>query len=404
MNLMALPLILGTGVDYGIFIQLALRRHHGSWPAAYRSVGRALLLCGGTAVAGFGSLAFSGNSGMSSLGAVCAVGITANMLIALLLLPGAWWILVGRHSPGADQAAPVAPSSLYRASVWRVGWLLVRVLPRPVCQVLARAGGLLYWLCAKHRRDVAIQNLLPATQNDLSAARRKARCLFLQFALKLEDLWRFETGLSVEHLFGESTGWDHMIEAQARKRGILLLTPHLGNWEFGAAWLQKRGVSLQVITMAEPGRNFTELRAQSRAKRNIETLVIGNDPFAFLEVIRRLEAGATVALLMDRPPPQTAVTVQLFSRPFRASIAAAELARASGCTLLPVVLPREAGAYAAHILPPLPYDRASLRDRKARENLTQAMATAFEPVIAKYADQWFHFVPIWPTDAQDKTP
>jgi len=404
LNLMSLPLILGTGVDYGIFMQLALRRHHGSWPAAYRSVGRALLLCAGTAIAGFGSLAFSGNAGMSSLGAICAVGIAANVLIALLLLPSVWWFVAGRHKL-ATAHPPTTPSSLYRAWIWRVGWFIVRFFPRPLCEVLARFGGLTYWLCAKHRRDVVIQNLLPVLDNDLPKARLMARKLFVQFALKLEDLWRFETGLSVDHLFGESTGWDHMIEAQAKKRGILLLTPHLGNWEFGAAWLQKRGVSLQVITMAEPGANFTELRAQSRARRNIDTLVIGNDPFAFLEVIRRLEAGATVALLMDRPPPQTAVTVRLFSKPFRATIAAAELARASGCTLLPVILPREGNAYAAKILAPLPYDRASLRDRKARELLTQAMVTAFEPVIARYADQWFHFVPIWPcADPKDNTP
>ena len=57
MNLMALPLMLGTGVDYTIFIQLALRRHGGDLVAVRRSVGRALMLCGGTAVAGFGSLA-----------------------------------------------------------------------------------------------------------------------------------------------------------------------------------------------------------------------------------------------------------------------------------------------------------------------------------------------------------
>src|SRR5262249_50895657 len=57
LNLMAVPLILGTGVDYSIFMQLALRRHNGDVRMAYLSVGRALLLCGGTAVAGFGSLA-----------------------------------------------------------------------------------------------------------------------------------------------------------------------------------------------------------------------------------------------------------------------------------------------------------------------------------------------------------
>lgn len=90
LNLMALPLILGTGVDYTIFMQLALRRHRGDLALAHRSVGRALLLCGATAVAGFGSLAWSGNAGMASLGQVCAVGIGCNMLIAVFLLP-TWW-------------------------------------------------------------------------------------------------------------------------------------------------------------------------------------------------------------------------------------------------------------------------------------------------------------------------
>lgn len=90
LNLMALPLILGTGVDYGIFMQLALRRHNGDLQAAHLAVGRALLLCGATAATGFGSLAFSGNAGMASLGKVCAIGVTINMLISVYLLP-VWW-------------------------------------------------------------------------------------------------------------------------------------------------------------------------------------------------------------------------------------------------------------------------------------------------------------------------
>jgi predicted RND superfamily exporter protein len=97
LNLMALPLMLGAGVDYSIFIQLALRRHGGDLGMVRRSIGRALLLCGGTAMAGFGSLAFSSNPGMASLGKVCAVGIGANMLIAVFLLP-AWWVVVSLKS------------------------------------------------------------------------------------------------------------------------------------------------------------------------------------------------------------------------------------------------------------------------------------------------------------------
>jgi uncharacterized protein len=95
MNMMAAPLILGTGVDYTIFIQLALRRHGGDLRMVRHSVGRALMLCGATAVTGFGSLGMSSNPGMASLGRVCAIGIGANMLISVFLLPS-WWLLIRR--------------------------------------------------------------------------------------------------------------------------------------------------------------------------------------------------------------------------------------------------------------------------------------------------------------------
>jgi uncharacterized protein len=104
MNLMALPLILGTGVDYTIFIQLALRRHGGDLAIVRHSVGRALMLCGATAVTGFGSLGMSSNPGMASLGKVCAVGIGANMLISVFLLP-AWWALIRKAQTNGKKHA-----------------------------------------------------------------------------------------------------------------------------------------------------------------------------------------------------------------------------------------------------------------------------------------------------------
>jgi len=104
LNLMALPLLLGMGVDFSIHIQLALRRYHGDLLAVRRSVGRALLLAGATTIAGFASLAFSTNSGMASLGKVCALGITLTLVSAIYLLP-VWWKAWKRpvpvpHPPG----------------------------------------------------------------------------------------------------------------------------------------------------------------------------------------------------------------------------------------------------------------------------------------------------------------
>jgi len=89
LNLMAMPLLLGMGVDYSIHMQLGLIRHRGDRLVVQRSVGRALLLAGATTIAGFASLGFSSNAGMASLGKVCALGIGITLLTAVYLLP-AW--------------------------------------------------------------------------------------------------------------------------------------------------------------------------------------------------------------------------------------------------------------------------------------------------------------------------
>jgi predicted RND superfamily exporter protein len=94
MNLMALPLLLGAGVDYSIHIQLALHRHQGDVKRVRRTTGRALLLCAVTTATAFGSLGLSSNAGLASLGQVCASGLICSFLTAVYLLP-AWWRGIG---------------------------------------------------------------------------------------------------------------------------------------------------------------------------------------------------------------------------------------------------------------------------------------------------------------------
>lgn len=303
---------------------------------------------------------------------------------------------IARGRSASLDARPGRPSALYRVAPWRAAVFMARRLPHFVLGRLAAHGAQAYWLTCARRRRVVFENLLPVVNADRLAARIATRELFTQFGLKLADLWRYESGLSIYNLFSSLTGWEHYEAAQAQGRGVLFLTVHLGNWEFGAPLLTQRGVRLQVITLEEPETRFTEFRQRARARWGIETLALGHDPFGALEIVRRLGANGSVALLMDRPPKETAVGVELFGRPFAASISAAELARATGCVLLPVYLPRTSRGYAAQILAPVPYDRREIGTREGRIQLTQKIIQCFEPAIRLYATQWFHFVPIWP--------
>lgn len=87
LNLMSLPLLMGAGLDYSLHVQLSLRRHTYSIPEMRRSVGRALLLCAASTIAGFGSLSWAGNAGLASMGKICAAGIASTYFVAVWLLP-----------------------------------------------------------------------------------------------------------------------------------------------------------------------------------------------------------------------------------------------------------------------------------------------------------------------------
>jgi predicted RND superfamily exporter protein len=86
-NICGLPLIFGTGIDYGIHMLLTLKRNGGNIAAARTGIGKALLFCGASSAIGFGSFATASAHGLASLGIVCAVGILANMIAAIWLLP-----------------------------------------------------------------------------------------------------------------------------------------------------------------------------------------------------------------------------------------------------------------------------------------------------------------------------
>ncbi len=410
MNLMALPLMLGTGVDYTLFIQLALRRHGGDLGAVRRSVGRALMLCGGTAVAGFGSLGFSSNPGMASLGKVCAVGIGANMLISVFLLP-TWWRLLSPKSKVQDlkseadgkkslnpQPSTLNPFAFYRAGLWRLGLVIVRILPVGLVKGLAMVLAGFYWRFQRQRCEVVVQNFLPLFAGDRAAAEKAARQLHRKFAAKLVDLWRVESGVPVQNWLTHLDELEIIRTARQRGRGTLFITLHLGNWEHGGLLLTQLGIRLTILTVAEPDDGLTDLRIEARRRCGVETLVIGQDDFAFVEVIQQLQAGANLAISLDRPPEKGGVPTEFFGHPFEASLAAAELARASGCALIGVTIVRRPDGYAVKVLPEFTYDRKALGNREARRELTQQILRAFEPEIRKDIDQWYQFTPIWPKD------
>ncbi len=85
-NIMVLPLIVGIGVAYGIYV---VQRYRESHEATFysKSTGRAVILSSMTTMFAFASLLIGAHRGIRSLGLVTTIGVLACLIAALVLLP-----------------------------------------------------------------------------------------------------------------------------------------------------------------------------------------------------------------------------------------------------------------------------------------------------------------------------
>lgn len=101
MNLAILPMLLGIGIDYGIYIVHCLQSHDAATlRRALQVTGTAISLSALTTQVGFGTLALSRHQGIASVGLVAFVGITACVLASLCTLPAVlqlWVLCTGKR-------------------------------------------------------------------------------------------------------------------------------------------------------------------------------------------------------------------------------------------------------------------------------------------------------------------
>jgi hypothetical protein len=106
-NIMTMPLVIGIGVTNGIHILNRFAEEQTPNILAH-STGKAVLVSGLTAIAGFGSLILGKHQGLKSLGCVMSVGLATCMVAGLTFLPALLNLLTrsqrAKKQPSADNA------------------------------------------------------------------------------------------------------------------------------------------------------------------------------------------------------------------------------------------------------------------------------------------------------------
>jgi len=120
-NLIVLPLVLGTGVDYGIHVVHNFREKQGAYRMAPSTM-NSIVLTSTTSVVGFGSLMLAAHRGLFSVGLVYSIGLGSCVLVALVMLPAILTLIsrgaeatAGVQSPATDARRADEPDEIRAA-------------------------------------------------------------------------------------------------------------------------------------------------------------------------------------------------------------------------------------------------------------------------------------------------
>ena len=198
-------------------------------------------------------------------------------------------------------------------------------------------------------------------------------------------------------------GGRRLREAVNARRGCLLVSAHLGNWELAGQLLQRLQslgsprAHLVMIESEDP-----EVRALVRANMGDRppALIDPRDGFAAsLAIHAALAAGETVCMLGDRAMPgQASQWVPFLGRPAAFPVGPFQIAAVTGCLLLPCfLLKKSRGHYALVVDQPWQIDNSLARSQRtaAMQRLVVRWVGRLESVVRRHPFQWHNFSDFW---------
>jgi Kdo2-lipid IVA lauroyltransferase/acyltransferase len=290
-------------------------------------------------------------------------------------------------------------------------WLVVMIaralgwMPRAVARLWARLLAFkVYWLFGRLRR-VGMRNLGMALPGlDVEQRKRILRGVYRHLGWQLVEFCRMtrytpensRDWMSVE-------GLEHYLAAQAKGKGVLVITGHLGAWELSSFYHSMMGHPMGMIIRRLDNRRLDAFVNGIRCMHG--NYVLHKDDFGrgLLMAMRR---GGTVGILMDTnmTPPQGEF-VKFFGIEACTATGLAHVARKTGAAVLPGFMLWEPSQnrYVLHFGPEVQIPHT---DNVAADILagTQLCTSVIESWIRRYPDQWLWIHRRWKTRPAGQPP
>jgi phosphatidylinositol dimannoside acyltransferase len=300
---------------------------------------------------------------------------------------------VSRSGAFADGPGPAFVYFAYRLGAW-----LAEHTPPRIADRLAIWGGRIAYQRAHGKRRTVERNLarVVGEGEHLDRVVKAAFQSYAEYWLETFRLGRYSHDqlLSMVEPVGDSV--EVIEEAIAAGRGALLITPHLGFYDLGVAWVGAKGWRFTTVAEVLRPKALFEWFAHIRQRHGLTVLPARNGKSIRERLGDVLDAGGMVALVSDRDLGRRGIWTEFFGE--RTTFPASP-------TLLLVrkKVPLIAGSITRHgdrfriYLERVPYTLTG--DEQADISaVARVTAEALEKLIRAAPEQWHLFSTNWPSD------
>lgn len=295
-------------------------------------------------------------------------------------------------------------SRLEYAPVWLLANLM-RLLPRPVVRAICINVALLIYAVHKRLRQVGIRNLdLAFPDKSRTEKKRILRGVFVNLGRQLAEFTLFPryTRENVSRIVIYE-GFENFAAAQARGKGVLFLTAHVGGWEISSFVHSLHGHPMNIVVRPLDNPLLNALVERYRTLH-------GNRTFSKQDyargLIKALRHGEIIGILMDTnmTPPQGAF-VDFFGVPACTATGIARVALHTDAAVVPAfcVWDTTLKKYRLCFEPAMKLVRSGDDEADALAN-TAMFAKEIERYVRKYPDQWLWVHRRWKTRPQGEAP
>ena len=262
-------------------------------------------------------------------------------------------------------------------------------LPIPLANFCSDFLGLLWFKFDKRHRSVTLENIEKALGDTMTSSQveQLGKQVFKNIAsILFEVTWSY--GLDRETFLSHFTvtGIEHVKNAQAKGRGVMVLAGHLGNFELNIHAIEQTKLKSYGIYRKMDFAPLERLMLDIRQR------------FGFIMVPMRgaskkldtiLGEGGVVGTLLDQSVDwYKGAFVDFFGRPACTNNGLAVLIMRTKAAVVPMCCMRKDRQFVIEFLPEVPLEETGDRIKDI-ENNTQNYTTAIESMVRRFPDQYF---------------